>query len=130
MNYIVIIGILVVVFLAVFGKKAYMKINETIWSKEKPERVNGSKVRLGGFENVGPNPPKQLLGVISYGSENWYRIDFDEPFMRDGTRENYAMITARHAGYPVSRMSKRGILGVNGAFESGHGFIAIVAKAK
>jgi hypothetical protein len=24
-----------------------------------------------------------LVGVISYGSENWYRIDFDEPFIRD-----------------------------------------------
>ena len=130
MNQIVIVGILVVIFLALFGEKAYMKINEAIWSKEKPERINGSRVKLGGFDNLGPNPPKQLQGVISYGSNNWYRIDFDEPFMRNGVWENYAMISARHEGHPVSRMSKRGILGVNGSFESGHGFIGLVAKAK
>jgi hypothetical protein len=130
MNHIVIVGILVVIFLALFGEKAYMKINETIWSKENPERINGGRVKLGGFDNLGPNPPKQLQGFISYCSNNWYRIDFNEPFMLNGTRENYAMITARHRGYPVSRISKRGILGVNGSFESGHDFIGLIGKAK
>jgi hypothetical protein len=130
MNYIVVVGILAVILLALFGDKAYMKINETIWSKEKPEKISGSKVKLGRFDNLGPNPPKQLLGVISYCSENSYRIDFEEPFMGDGTRERYVVFTARHRGYPVSRMSKRGTLGVNGSFESGHGFIGLVAKAK
>jgi hypothetical protein len=113
-----------------FGEKAYMKFNKTVWSKEKPHRINGCRVRIGGFDNLGPNPPEQLMGVISYYSGNQYGIDFEEPFIRDNIRENYAIITARHAGYPISRMSTRGILGVNGVLESGHGFIGLVAKAK
>jgi len=128
MSYVVIFGILLIIFLGLFGEKAYMKLNETIWSREKPEKINRCRVRLGQFDNLGPNPPKQLQGIILFDSDNWYRIDFDKPFIRNGVLENFAMITARHKGYPVSRMSKRGILGVNGYFESGHAFIGLVAK--
>jgi hypothetical protein len=130
MNYIVIIGILIIIILAIFGERIYTKIIETLWSKENPDKINGTKVKLGEFDNLGPNPPKQLVGVITHCSDNKYRVDFVEPLMRDGVMENYATITARHAGHPISRMSKRGILAVCGSFESGHGFIALVARAK
>ena len=100
-----------------------------IWSKEKPEKVIGIEVRLGEFDGLGPNPPKQLIGIVSDYSEGLYRIKLESPFTsQDGHTETYAKVSARHDGFPISRISKRGILGVNGSFESGNGFIALLAK--
>ncbi len=129
MNYLVIIGIIIAILVILFFDNVFIKVNGIIWSKENPDKINRTKVRLFEFENMDPNPPMELVGTITHFSDNLYRINFDEPFMRDGLKENYATIIARHKGYPISRMSKRGILAVSGKFESGHDFIALVAKA-
>jgi hypothetical protein len=130
MDYIIYIGILLIILLAFFGEKAFMRINALIWAEEKPDKINGIRVRLGQFDGIGPNPPKQIYGIISHCANNRYRINFDEPFEYQGKKENYAVLTARHAGYPVSRMGRHSILAVNCEFESGYGCIASIAKAK
>ncbi len=130
MNPIVIIGFLVLIILVLFGEKLFMKANELLWGREKPEKINGIKVRLGEFDWLGPVVPDQLIGTISDLSDNRYRIDFDEPLILHGKKVRYAIVVARHTGYPVSRMSRRGILAVSGEFESGEAFIALIAKAK
>ena len=114
--------------MAVFGEKLIMKFNSIIWSKEKPEKIIGTKVRLGEFDGLGQNPPELLVGNIKSYENDKYYIDFDEPAIIDGIKENYATVTARHLGHPVSRISKRGILAVGGKLESGKGFISLIAK--
>ncbi len=86
------------------------------------------RVRLAQFDGLGPNPPEELSGSINDFKEGVYRINFDEPIVLDGKKENYVSVSARHGGYPVSRISKRGILAVGGSFESGRGFISLIAK--
>jgi len=114
--------------MALFGEKLITKFNSNLWSKEKPEKIIGTKVRLGEFDGLGPNPPEMLVGNINSFEKDKYHIDFDEPAIIDGIKENYATVSARHSGHPVSRISKRGILAVGGKFESGKGFISLIAK--
>ncbi len=128
MDNMIYIAIFLVILLAIFGEDAYTKINEFIWAEEKPKKINGVRVRLGQFDGLGPNPPEQIIGVITYCTSKQYRIDFDTPFDYDGKKEHYALVSARHMGYPVSRMTKRSILAVVCAFESGLTCIANIAK--
>ena len=114
--------------MAVFGEKLVMKFNAIIWSKEKPEKIIGLKVRLGEIDGLGPNPPEVLVGNIKSFEKEVYHIVFDEPATIDGVKETYATVSARHLGHPVSRISKRGILAVGGKLESGKGFISLIAK--
>ena len=128
MNPVIIVLVLLIIFLAIFGEKLIIKFNEVIWSKEKPDKIIGVKVRLRDFDGLGKNPPDELTGVIADFSHGGYRIQFEKPFIFDGNEENYAIVSARHVGFPVSRISKRRILAVGGKLESGRGFISLIAK--
>ena len=116
------------ILFAIFGEKIMMKFNAIFWSKEKPDKIIGLRVRLAEFDGLGPNPPELLRGSIIEYIDGRYRINLDEPTTIDGKNENYAIVSAKHGGYPVSRISKRGILAVGGKFESGRGFISLIAK--
>ena len=97
-------------------------------AREKPEHIIGTKVRLGEVDGLGPTPPKLPYAVVANYSNDQYRLDFIEPFSFEGKSEKYALVSARHAGYPVSRLSKRSLLAVNGVLESGKGFVALIAS--
>jgi hypothetical protein len=97
-------------------------------TREKPEHIIGTKVRLGEVDGLGPTPPKLPYAVVSNYSDDKYRLDFIEPFSFEGKLEKYALVSARHVGYPVSRLSKRSPLAVNGVLESGKGFVALITS--
>ena len=98
--------------------------------RERPDRIVGAHVRLAEIDGVGPTPPAVVEGVVQSFDGRSYRVTFDAPVEMGGRTEHYATVSARHAGYPVSAASKRGILAVHGLLESGQGFIALFARAK
>ncbi len=128
MNPIIISLIILILVLAIFGKKLLMKLNEILWPDEKPDKIMGLRVRLGEFDGLGQDPPDELTGFISDFSDGTYQIQFEKPFLFDGNEENYAIVRARHLGFQVSRIRKRGILAVDGKFESGRDFISLIAR--
>ena len=97
--------------------------------EEEPQRILGSRVVLREIDWVGANPPEKVYGTIeSYESGN-YKLRFDSPVNIDGQLESFARFSARHAGHPVSKVGRLGLLAVQGAFESGAPFMSSINLA-
>jgi len=97
--------------------------------KEKPERVIGSRVLLYEFDQLGDKPPSEAQGVIEAYQNESYRIRFDPPLTINERTETSALLTARHARYPVSKVGRFGVLAVAGILESGGAFICNIKRA-
>jgi hypothetical protein len=97
-------------------------------SEEKSNKVLGKKIIVREME-CAPNgltkikfPPAIIL---SYENEE-YKIMLERKVRLNRRLVQYATISARHVGYPVSSLKKTGLLAVAGRFDSGEDFIACI----
>lgn len=93
---------------------------------EHPDRVIGVRVRFA--EEDYKFPVTMPDAVLEEFKDGIYRAVFVEPIVSNFGRIHYADITARHAGHPISRIGKRGVM-INGKLESGEGFISRLIRA-
>jgi hypothetical protein len=94
---------------------------------EHPVQILGARVRFGALE-WHPTLDRLPDAIVREWDGGQYRIEFVEPLPTPG-EDRYALITPRHAGYPVSRARTWRSVIVTGSLESGDGFIAVVRKA-
>jgi hypothetical protein len=88
----------------------------------------GERIQLREPEGLGDNPPEMPEGVIWNFENDTYRVKFTQPLMIDGRATKGASITARHAGFPISR-AKRHVFGTRaicGKLDTGEQFTAMI----
>ena len=93
---------------------------------ERPERILGARLRFGAVEEH-PTLTSLPDAIVREWDDGQYRVEFVEPLPTAG-RERHAMLFARHAGYPVSRVRTWRSVIVNGRFGTSDGFIASVRQ--
>ena len=98
--------------------------------RERPERIVGTKVVLFEFDGLGSEAPAKIEATVKeYLSTRVYILEFAASHGIVGKNETSAKVSARHAGYPVSSASRRGILAVAGELQSGTPFIAQIQRS-
>ena len=98
--------------------------------REHPILILGEKIQLQEPEGLGANPPEIPQGVIWHFEEGTYRVQFVKPLTIDGQTTKGATITARHAGFPISRAIRRRFAkrAVCGKLDTGEQFIAMIRR--
>ncbi|MGD0078941.1 MAG: hypothetical protein ABSB91_10015 [Sedimentisphaerales bacterium] len=122
---------LVYVFIAITGVAIIYKATggrALFGTHERPEKILGKHLKILEPDGLGPKPPNLPEAIAIYYDNGTYKLEFVEPFRFEGRVEKFVFISARHGGYPISRVKKRGLLGINGTLESGIGFIACLIR--
>jgi hypothetical protein len=97
---------------------------------ENPNRIIGAKILFSGVNGLDLDAKQLPDAVVSDYQDPHYRVVFEAP-VDIGTRPSKeARISARHVGYPISRMrrSRFGVLAVNGQLDTGQFFRADVRR--
>jgi hypothetical protein len=95
-------------------------------TRERPERIVGARLRFSDVE--GHTYPSGLPdAVVREWNGREYRAEFVEPI---GAGEREVVLSARHVGYPVSRVSASRTCYVNGSIGPGDGFIGGVRRVR
>ena len=118
---------LVYVIIAIIGVAIiYKATGGRAWfgTHERPEKILGRHLKILEPDGLGPTPPNLPEAIVTHYDKSIYTLEFVEPFRFEGRVEKFVFISARHAGYPISRVKKYGLLAINGTLESGKGFIA------
>ena len=94
--------------------------------KENPEKVIGKDIILHDFDGLGGTPPDKIDGkIINYENER-YKTELKTPLIYENKDMHIIYMTARHVGYPISKISKHGIIAANCSFKAKLDFIANV----
>jgi len=95
--------------------------------RERPERVVGKLIQFRGIESGAPLS-LPTARVVSFDGHA-YVAELTSPVILNGSAYSVVSISARHRGFPVSAVSRRGVLAVAGEFPIGYEFIACVTLA-
>ena len=99
---------------------------------EKPKNVIGEAVAFSSLEGLGQDVTELPNARVAGYQDGHYRIMFDQPFKAKGSVSSEARISARHAGYPISRVGKSrfGMLAVHGQLDTGQQFVADLRRSE
>ena len=97
-------------------------------SKEIPEKILGIHIEIKEPDGLAVNPPAIPEAIVTHYDNEKYKLEFTQPLIINNRTENYVYASARHVGYPIYRVKKSGILGVNTILESGEKFIACINR--
>jgi hypothetical protein len=95
--------------------------------RERPERVVGKLIQFHAIESGAPLS-LPTARVVSFDGRA-YVVELTSPVILNGSTYSVVSISARHRGFPVSAVSRRGVLAVAGEFPIGSEFIACVTLA-
>lgn len=97
---------------------------------ERPERVADRRIRFSEPNWMGSNPPHIPNAIINSYDGEFYTAQFEEPLHLSGTSIREVQLRARHVGYPLSGVSKRGFLAVTGKLENDVAFLSLIRLVK
>lgn len=95
-------------------------------TRDRPERIIGARLRFSHVEGY-PHPSSLPDAVVREWNGREYRADFIEPI---GAGEREVLLSARHAGYPVSHVSTWRGCYVNASIGQDDQFIARARRVR
>ena len=120
--YAVIIAALLGVIYQALGARAIFRF------RERPERVIGARLRFHADEGLDPITPGLPVAAVQEYDGQRYRAVFEHPFAYGGQQRRFVQFSARHLGYPVSRVGRRRLLAINGELDGGDRFIGRIIR--
>jgi hypothetical protein len=118
---------LVYIIIAIMGIAIiYSATGGCAWfgTHERPNKILGTRLKITDTDGLGRTPPNLPEAIAIHYENGTYKLEFVETFNFGGRVEKFVYVKARHVGYPISRVKKRGLLAINGTLESGVSFIA------
>jgi hypothetical protein len=97
---------------------------------EDPTRVIGTLLLLREPDGLGPDAPELPPIIVHSFSGGVYEAEFARSFDYGGQTRKRVSLSARHAGYPVSGVSVRGITAVNAEMDGDVRFIAVLNRPR
>lgn len=97
---------------------------------DKNEKLTGVRVHMHEPDGLGPNRTLPDAYIEQSMPNGDYLARFCEPVVVDGQSENFVILSARHRGFPLSRIASGGVIASNAVLEQSQtGFIVTLKKS-